>query len=267
MNPEPAPPSSEQLFSLRTGIEQLSADLINLAPALIEQHLDMSDPRNQAFCDDPDSALHHEPRWHQFGIVTHCQRAEWFYRAIVPSLLEDWGVNEQVVLALDELIDGQPKRDLLRAALLTHDLGKFSGRKANADGRFSFRGHERASGEAIRSPLMAGYLTARGFSPVHIEYLARCAELHYELGHVHTYAKQREDGYTADFARSPLSIALAEDVLTANPEFALEIGLLFLADNLSKVELDGPVAAVAQLPVNVALAQTYLEAYAGVRRN
>jgi hypothetical protein len=123
-------------------------------------------------------------------------------------------------------------------------------------------------------------------------YIAVCAELHFELGKVRQAAYDA-GGYTMSFAtatESSVCMSAIQDILNEYPDYALEIGLEFLADSLSKTEvapqaktdegiaLEIPalkaeladkdlhpdlIGQVIQLPVNIKVGERYLKTWAG----
>ena len=128
-----------------------------------------------------------------------------------------------------------------------------------------------------------------GLTDAQIEYIACCAELHYELGIVREMAKKSDLGYTLAFAHSTAFHEHAEQLMVRYPDFQLEVGVLFLADSLAKTDTriesgsdeqigdQGPVItellkkrnlnpklinAVKQLPINRTVAETYLKIWA-----
>ncbi len=176
-------------------------------------------------------------------------------------------------------------------AILLHDLGKFTTRRLipTSDGSFktSFRDHEAASGQIIRTPAFAQMLEQEyGLSVLQIAYIARAAELHYELGELRYAARHSPQGYTIAFAHSQMFHNSAKRLMEKEYEgFEAEIGLLFLGDSLAKTDIrllaktDEEIAAseqliqellekrklnpklinaVKQLPVNLAIAEAYL---------
>jgi hypothetical protein len=196
-------------------------------------------------------------------------------------------MTDQIATLLGEKIDGVAKGALLEPGLLLHDIGKFAVRSPDGQpGKYSFAGHEVASGIIIGGNLVHDRLTASGLSPSQIEYLAKCGRLHYELGHVRKAAKSSGE-YDLAFVQSDAFKAAAKKILDTHPDFGLEVPLLFLADNLSKVrtrlnaETDEQLKAsqervaadmaaegrpeltraVLQLPVNVAVGRAYLRLY------
>jgi hypothetical protein len=75
-----------------------------------------------------------------------------------------------------------------------------------------------------------------GMHEQQIEYIARCTEHHFDLGKARQVAIDN-GGYTMTFARSETFKKVAQDMIKANPELALEVGLMFIADSLSKTRV------------------------------
>jgi len=274
----------------------LKGELPTLASQLIEKHADMSHPLNQSFAQNPNDPAEHAPSWHQFGIVEHSER---FHESMNTSVLEyvdEWGLREPVEAVLSTEIDGISKQDLLSLTALLHDVGKFTGRKIETkeDGSLDidFKDHEAASGRVIREDPVNEYLTSHGLTADQIEYIARTAELHFELGKLRRVAKNTDAGYTMKFAETPEFQAAIEGIIDEHPDFAVEIGLQFIADAMSKseafseaaddigIEMDRYtfeemlavkglnrklISQVLQVPVNLKVAKTYLETWAKKR--
>lgn len=268
--------------------------LPTIAKDLIQKSQDLSDERNKNFFENPDDFLEHEPNWHQWGVITHTKMFEKFYREKIPQYLEQWGVSDKAQQQISEQIDGISKDQLLNMAVPFHDLGKFTERrlKREEDGSISasFKKHEAASGKIIRTPEFSGMLKQEyGLTDAQIEYIARCAELHYELGIVRDEAKKSDLGYTLAFAKSDAFRDRAKQLMAQHPDFQLEVGMLFLADSLAKtdIRIEGNtdeqiesqdasvqealkerglnpklIKAVKQLPINRAVAETYLKVWA-----
>ena len=166
---------------------QLFARLPDMARQMMGKHVDASDHRNQAFLENPDNPAEHAPKWHQWGIITHTKMFGAAHEKDVQRYLQQWGVKRLVDHHLDQKIDGQPKRDLLRAGIALHDLGKFTHRtfEENPDGSYgtTFTDHEAKSGELIRDPEFSDSLKRDyGLTDNQVEYVARTAELHFTLG-------------------------------------------------------------------------------------
>lgn len=271
-------------------VRQLSTELPLLVTELIQRRNDSALTENDAFARAPDDPHYHDPRWHQFGIVSHLRRAERAYQYEVMDLLAKWGVEQMIAEVMEQEIDHMTRRELLRICLLLHDVGKFTKRRTGTV-RGRFRGHEGDSGVIIRGEgTVNNWLKRYGFTKHQIAYIADCAALHYELGKVRNEAIQFPMGYSMAFAKSSTFYKVALSIMRAHPDLAVEIGILFLADNLSKVELrlvdassDALIssqqsaieselrthnlplslaAAVLQLPVNIAIAEEYLKIWA-----
>lgn len=275
-------------------LDNLWHDIPDIARNLIGTNLDQAMPANQSFLENPDDPKQHKPGWHQWGVITHSQKFGEAYDEQIPDYLEHWGLKDIVDLALSEEIDGVPKAELLRLVAPLHDLGKFTRRQLKRDVRGkivgqNFLGHEVASGEIIRGREFNQRLESYGLTPAQIEYLARCSELHFELGVIRKRTKNSKAGYSLEFVNSSDFDSAALDLMYGFPDMKLEIGLLFLADNLAKTKirigadtdeqinsqrhliyqalaeasLDSRLAdAVAQLPVNLAAARRYLKLWA-----
>lgn len=265
-----------------------------IAKDLIQKSQDLSDERNKNFFENPDNFLEHEPNWHQWGVITHTKMFEKIYREEIPQYLEQWGVRDKFHSQMSAEIDGISKDQLLNIAIPFHDLGKFTERrlKREEDGSLSasFKKHEAASGRIIRTPEFSEMLKqSYGLTDAQIEYIARCVELHYELGIVRDEAQKSDMGYTLAFSRSDTFRERAKQLIAQHPDFQLEVGVLFLADSLAKTDIrvEGNsdeqieiqdssikdvlrerelnpklIKAVKQLPVNRAVAETYLKAWA-----
>src|SRR5579884_2539397 len=130
----------------------IDADLPLLARSVIERHLDLTEPTNQRFLEDPDGLDQHQTQWHQWGIITHTRVFLHALDTQVPAYLETWELWTEVRRCLCQPIDGASRWDLLHISVLLHDIGKFAARRVGR-GRFHFAGHERLSGAIIRSDL------------------------------------------------------------------------------------------------------------------
>jgi len=280
------------LNSLRSLLPAVATDLIKL-------NQDMSEPLNQAFAENPDNPLEHASKWHQYGILTH---SEEFRRVITGrepgearAYTQEWGVEDEVADILSERINGTPKEDLLQVSSLLHDMGKFPARELRSkrgDGVLSrfYTDHEAHSGMIIRHDLKED-LASLGLDDEQIEHVAACAELHFELGKVRREAR---DGFTMQFARSEECKGAIQEIIEEHPDYAAEIGLMFIADSLSKTEimalpgtdeeiqlqrpdLEAKIAsrglhrklidqALTQ-PVNLEVAKRYFEIWSDMRRS
>jgi hypothetical protein len=217
----------------------LQGMLPSIARSLIAAKQDMSDPLQQPFKANPDDPAEHSPRWHQYGILTHSKEFQKIIKSDLPPLLAQWGIAHKVNLVLSEKIQGVTKADLLQVASLLHDLGKFTTRtfERQEDGTplARFVGHEADSGAIVRFDLK-DVLQKLGLREQQIEYIAQCAEHHFDLGKARQAAIDN-GGYTIAYAKSAAFRGVALDIMKASPELSLEIGLMFVADSLSKTKI------------------------------
>lgn len=288
--------AEKEPINLERIITILREELPAVASELIATSKNIDDPRQQDFKNDPDNPAYHALRWHQYGILTHSDKFRSLIEIDAPDLVEEWGIAEEVKLASSERIDGTTKHDLLQVASLIHDLGKFTSRvfQKQEDGTelARFIDHEKHSGEIIRSTFKNN-LEKLGLSEAQIEYIAKCAEHHFDLGKVRRIA-DASGGYTLEFARSDAFREVSQGIIDTNPEFALEVGLMFIADSLSKTEFmatadtdEGIRAQRAQLeeeikaagvepllinqalqqPVNIEIGKQFLQQWATSKRS
>lgn len=271
---------------------ELYQELPDYATKLIRGRLyrQAGDPYRERFAADPDDPLMHAPKWHQWGIVTHTRQVGEHFDERLPQKLREW-FGEQAAdsrLGLKtESVDGYSKWDLLLTSVPTHDWGKFTVRRLRSGSRpdFRFGGHERESGELVRS--RSGWFARRGVADSALEYIARCSELHFELGKVRDFANVL-GGYHLAWVRSDSFVEAVGNVTRMCPGFEREIGLFFLADNWGKTDLLAAVEChsdeaiqgmgesleariqerglhpnliqcALQLPVNTAVGRRYLE--------
>lgn len=245
--------------------DALFSNLDAIARALMKVHVDHSDPRNAAFLADPDAPLEHAPQWHQWGIVTHTRKFGVFHDEKVPAILADWELQGQVDAAMGATIDGETKADLLRAAIALHDLGKFTHRRfevSTFDGSVhaSFADHEARSGEHIRdAEFQADLKRDYGLTDAQIEYIAKCAELHFVLAILRDKAKL-QGIYNMAFARSDDFPILAREVMSRHPGYELEMGLLFVGDSLAKTEMSIQADRDEDIEPQRAMAEAMVEA-------
>lgn len=270
-------------------LEEIERDLLEKLPELARDVME-DRPENNNFRENPDDVEEHDPQWHQFGIITHTQEFSRVYKNECQEMLRDWGVGESVNDKLSEEIDGRTKAELLQISIPLHDLGKFARGFVGEDDQLEpdYAGHEAKSerlimeNEKVQSLLREGY----GLTDDQIEYVARCAGLHYELGKMRDEAKQSALGYSLAFTENDECREVCGKITDRYPQFKGEIGILFLGDSLAKTDLRidadsdedierqieqitrtvgerglNPklIATVLQRPVNVAVAKVYLE--------
>lgn len=224
--------------SIEYMLTTLRKTLPDIARGLITSTHDLSDPLEQSFADNPDGPVEHSPRWHQYGILTHSEKFREFIKVDTPILMEHWGILDKAETVLSEEIEGISKADLLQIAALVHDLGKFTARtfEYREDELLArFVNHEAHSGTIIRTTFK-DTLQKLSLSEAQIEYIAECAEHHFDLGKARDVAKDTT-GYDMAFARSKQFKEVAQNIIDMCPDRALEIGLMFMADSLSKTEV------------------------------
>ena len=208
-----------------------------------ELYADKNDPFRQDFANNPDDVLMHESDWHQWGIITHTRQMDTARLAAVDLLGESF---QPAGDRLSKAMVGHFNKWQLSLVLapVVHDWGKFIRREYlgfKPDGRpnFNFDGHEFGSGLLVRR--FKHFLTGFNLTYDQVEYLARCAELHFELGKVRKEAKRTEGGYTFAFVNGPRCAEACEAIIKSNSDLAEEIGALFAVDSLAKV---GVISAV-----------------------
>ena len=240
-------------------IDTIDDRLEEIARSVIQQHLDTSDPENQDFLETPDDPVQHQTRWHQWGILTHTRKFLQLFESDVPRYLKEWGLEGCVDQVLSRRIDGSLRRDLLKIAILLHDIGKFAVRFRGRY-RFHFTGHETSSGHIIRHELQ---LEEYGLTPAQIAYIARTAEDHFVLALARREARERS-GYDRAFVQSAEFVQVCRDIQARHPDDYVEVGVLFLGDSLAKADpSNGPEDALSQYELNVNVAQRYLQIVCG----
>jgi len=156
-----------------------------------------------------------------------------------------------------------------------HDIGKFrKGTKARENGIVSdFDDHEKKSQKIIENEFEK--FIACPFKPTQKqkEYIAQCAGSHYALGKLQHEAKKHKIGYSLKYIESPQFKNDVQSILKEFQNLKVEIGLLFLADSLAKI--DSSIThmcylsnsypecklnrALEQRPINIAAAKRYFE--------
>jgi hypothetical protein len=220
-------------------------------------------PGNAPLKRDPDDAHTHEPRWHQFGIVTHTRRFLECYQDKARGYFEEWGVAEALAAHFQTPIDGVPKGELLEVGICLHDLGKFARGFSGKGGarRPDYTGHEAIAQRLIlEDARIRGLLEEYGLTPAQIRYVARCAGVHYELGKIRDAARNSPAGYTVEFATGPEFRRVCHEIATEHPDFKVEIGVLFLCDNLSKTDVHISAGSDAEIRAQAAGVERALRA-------
>lgn len=229
--------SESNLFEKRENIAQkLLQRLPDLARIFIENI-----PENENFIKNPDDPAEHHKRWHQFGIITHTRKFLEFYNHQMPEYLKKWGMEKEINEKLTRKIAHKTKDELLRIAIVLHDLGKFDRDFEEKDEELEpdYKGHERKSetfilkNEKVYNLLKNTY----GLTENQIEYIAGCAGLHYELGKMRKAAKESLGGFNLEFVKSEKCRQLCRKITADCADFKFEIGVLFLGDSLSKTNV------------------------------
>lgn len=282
----------EKELSTKEIYEKIIDQFKSLVVSLIENK-----PENSGFKESPDDPNEHAPDWHQFGIITHTLKAVEIYQSEVNSYFTQWGIEEKISSSLREKIDGRSKGDLLLIGLLLHDLGKFARGFKDKDGTVQpgFLGHEKKSEEFVLKNLQLRKLFEEcKLTADQIFYIARCAGVHFNLGKVKNEAKRNGMGYTIEFSGSEDCKKICMEIANRNPDFLIEIGVLFLCDCLAKTDFrinaqtDSEIEqqtekieqsikdqdlnpqlinAIKQMPVNLAVTRKYFEVIDSLRKD
>jgi hypothetical protein len=243
------------LADIRASTLAIQNEITNMARDVIRSYQDLGDRANQSFLEEPDAREQHQTRWHQWGIISHTQVFLRYFDVQVPRYLKEWSLEKQVDTALRETIDGVSKRDLLRIAILLHDIGKFATR-TQGKYRFHFQHHESASGQIIREQLN---LERFGLTQAQIEYVALTAEDHFVLALLRKRARE-QGGYDVPYIHSRQFSDHCQEIKQAHLDDFVEIGVLFLGDSLAKANPgEGPEDALSQYDLNILVARRYLE--------
>lgn len=243
------------MTNIDTTVDSINKELEGIARSVIQRHLDLSDPDNQAFREAPDNPEQHQTRWHQWGILTHTRTFLRQFDEDVPVYLRRWKVDHCVDATLSRRIDGVERRHLVKISILLHDIGKFAVR-FRGKYRFHFTEHEKSSGTIIREELELGRF---GLTRAQIAYIARTAEDHFVLALVRREARESQM-YDETFTRSAEFTRLCRAIQAEHPDDYIEVGVLFLGDSLAKADpISGPDDALSQYDLNLVVAQRYLQ--------
>ncbi|MFC1801542.1 hypothetical protein ACFLZB_03680 [Nanoarchaeota archaeon] len=253
-------------------VQELEQRLPEIAREIIKKNTQLPEENRERFHQDPDSVEENKPNWHQWGIITHSKKFREIYDTEIADYLK--------IDSLEKEIDSIPKKELIRISIPLHDLGKFQ--KTIKGEKSDFSNHERKSQEII---LNSDLLKEYGLTNRQIEYIARCAGNHYQLGFVRSIAKRSDLKYTLRFVKDPAFARTIKHYLPKFKGFEPEIGLLFLADSLAKTDIIIPaetdaeiqqytaqveqeiqrrklnpnlIYAIKQRPVNIAVGKEYL---------
>lgn len=236
----------------RNATEYFRDNLFAIYSELVDRNQNLVGYEKDGFRRGINSPLWHAPEWHQWGIVDHSRKFEEAIVNQVPDVLKEWGLDGIANEKLSEQIDGVSKSALLRLASILHDSGKIIAARVDAATQpgqkipeLTFKGHEEESGKIIRDGYtgrivsfkdIGPILKKQGMTPDQVEYIARSAELHFDLGRLRKVARD-SGSYDMAFVETQEFRDAAQEIIDKNPDFALEIGLLFLADCFSKSEV------------------------------
>ncbi len=198
-------------------------------------------PENRNFRKNPDDPFEHHHKWHQFGIITHTAKFLEYFNTQAQDYFTQWGIDKEIKEKMSEQIDGMTKEDLLRIAIVLHDLGKFERDFEEKNGKLEpdYKGHEKRSEKFIKENDKVQEVLKDEYklTDAQIEYIARCAGLHYELGKVRSVAKKTPEGFTIAFAKSEGCKKASREIGDKFPDYKIEVGILFLCDSLAKTDV------------------------------
>jgi len=229
----------QTIKEIEVNLETIAKDVVS--KRIAEEKNSLFKKLQEQFLMELDSPLQHQPRWHQWGIVTHTRKFMQFYDLKVQEDLQKWGIYDEVRDHLLVEIDGIAKSKLIHIGILLHDIGKFQKnylQLPNGEIRYGFREHERYSYEIIHGELFSFLHKTHHLTPAQIEYIAMCARYHFELGIVRDVAKRSPHGYTVEFAHSNRFREIVLDAISGFGEYGVEVGLLFLADSYAKSDIE-----------------------------
>ena len=218
-------------------INNCEKDLLQIA-----NHLIPLTAENNEFGNNPDDPQEHSPQRHEFGIITHSKKSIVHFSRR-NQYIKDKNIKEKIDSKLQETIDGKTKLELLATAFEFHDIGKFLRNMPTSEaqkiGVDPFPGHEKiwedlaVHDETVQKIINENY----HLTPDQLKYVARCIGLHYEFAKVRDAAKKTPWGYNLKFVQSPECEKIFETIKNSNPDYAIEVWLLFLCDSLAKTDI------------------------------
>jgi hypothetical protein len=273
-------------------VQDLEEKLILFARQVIRRSSRLPPYYKERFMRDPDSYLEHKPKYHQWGIITHSKKFNEMHQAEARQLLQEWGLESRVDEYMEAQIDRIPKAELLKIAIVLHDIGKFDKTIVMTDGKpdFDYKGHERLSQIIILGEEVRGTLESYGLTRQQIEYIAECAGKHFELGLLRYKVKQSGKEYAISYSQTQEFRQHVREILPGCNGLAVEVGLLYLSDSLSKTDIRIPakddeerlknrhlaelqikerglhpelISAALERPVSIAIAGEYLKMVLG----
>lgn len=264
-------------------IDIINKNMPEIAKKIVLVESKLPEKEKQEFLKDIDSYYEHEPKWHQWGIITHSRKCSEEYEKYVSENL-----NGSKLLGefKKQEIEGMPKYQLLRVLAPLHDIGKLLKGPKDKNGRFQFGEHEKESKRIIISDYIYPLLRENGLKKSQIKYIADVAENHGFLGEIRQKLKKSDKGYCFD----NLNNGDLEEILTSkvslSDKFNIEKGIFFVVDSLAKTEFQikansdsevkekipeinknlkeknlSPdfIEAVLQQPINLHLAEKYIK--------
>ncbi len=199
--------------------------------------------KDEDFRDNLDGSEHHQPRWHQWGIITHTRKVLEMLEGEAEGYITQWGIKEKLDVYMGQKVDPQgtfTKWELFKMSIPPHDIGKFASKMSKKSvGLRDHTGHEQISGEAVADQDGAfwKYYSSKGLTDREIGYIATLAGKHFELGKIRSKAKHSAEGYSLAYANGSNFILDAQSVLANEKEILVELGLWFLVDNIAKTDL------------------------------
>lgn len=268
----------------------ISKELLRMLPEIAREVMEKR-PENNNFKENPDDLKEHAERWHQFGIISHTEAFNRSYEFEAQQYFKEWNLESIIHSKMTEQIDGKTKKELLAISGSLHDLGKFARGFIKQDSELftTYFQHEAKSETLIKESQLVNSLLKGTYNLTedHIDYIARCAGLHFELGKTRDAVKKTNLGFTMAFANSEECKKVSNEIAIMYPHFKIEIGILFLCDSLAKTDvriaaktdmeinqkskhIDNIIKkrnlnpklkdAIKQLPVNIEITKMYLKA-------
>ena len=239
-------------------IQDLKEKLPEIGKEIASQNTRLPEDYKKRFLENLDSVQEHQPKWHEWGIITHTYKTLEAFEKCNKYLPKD--LQSKIEKYLEEEIDGVKRRELIRIALILHDVGKFEkGIIRDEQGnfkKFDFNNHEQISERIILTKLKPR-LESYGLTENQIKYIASCAGHHYELGLIRKKAK-KEEGFNLKYVRGGKFEKDVKELLEEHPELKnlkIEMGLMYLVDNLGKIDITIPGDTDEEIERNAYIAE------------
>lgn len=220
-------------------VEELEGNLKKYGREIIRNNLRLPKQYKKSFLLNIDHVNEHDPRWHQWGIISHSIMVRKAFDTEVWKYLRKWGIINEIEEYLEEDIDGMGKNRLFRMSLPLHDIGKFNKGLKQEEGRVrpDFSNHWVFSEKIINSESFRKELKTYELTDKQIDYIAKCTGYHYELNYPRKEAERRGIGYSMKFLKSDLGKETIQECYKNSDDMKIEAGLIFLADSLGKTDL------------------------------